>query len=420
MTDRHDKISVLEAELASVRRELVDRTMELEVEREKSSAAETAKARFLAMLSHEMRTPLNAIIGFSDLMESEQFGPLGNETYKGYAGDIRYSGRHMLSLVDDLLTVSQMQAGRMAFKDAEVDPVELIESVCRLMLPESHKKSLRIDIRLAPNLGMIVGDERALRQMLINVVGNAIRYSNQSGHIVISARDSSDDGLAITVSDNGIGISAEKVERVFEPFFQASQGNARSHEGAGLGLSIAKSVAEQHNSEISLQSQEGIGTSVTILLPPSRIIHDSSIDDMTQFDDGDGDVDMSVWLSVTYAGREQRVYQDGGEFIIGRPDVRQQDLICDLSLKDSRVSRPHARIVHSKGHFYLIDHSRRGSYVEREGGDVEFVHQGMSAALEDEGHLYLADEPSHPETIRIGFALHRSQDRNNGHLRAVS
>ena len=155
-------------------------------------------------------------------------------------------------------------------------------------------------------------------------------------------------------------------------------------------------------------------------LPPSRIIHDSSIDDMTQFDDGDGDVDMSVWLSVTYAGREQRVYQDGGEFIIGRPDVRQQDLICDLSLKDSRVSRPHARIVHSKGHFYLIDHSRRGSYVEREGGDIEFVHQGMSAALEDEGYLYLADEPSHPETIRIGFALHRSQDRKNGHLRAVS
>ncbi|WP_417518813.1 ATP-binding protein [Minwuia sp.] len=413
MTDDDQKIAELEAALAQSRSELEVRTEELENERDRAAAADSAKATFLATLSHELRTPLNAIIGFSELMHSEQLGPVGTDQYKTYLKDITDSGRHLLSLVDDLLDVSRMQSGKIDFQDVEVDPVELIHSVVRLLGPDARKGSVRTDIRLSPGLGHILGDERALRQMLINIVSNAIRYSKESGHVVIAARIENDDSLTLTVSDNGIGIAEDKIQKVFAPFFQGSSTLSRSHGGAGLGLAIARSMVEHHDGEISLQSEEGVGTSVTIRFPARRIVHNDAEDDMTQFDDDDDSVDMSVCLRVTHNGHQNLIYQDGGEFVIGRPDPRRPDLICDLSLSDPRISRPHARIIHSQGHFYLVDQSRRGCYVVRHDGGTEFVHQNSSAPLDHGGRILLGDGPGTAGVPSIEFELSETGDQSN-------
>lgn len=405
MTAADQKILDLEAELASVRKRFAERERELEEQRLKSEESDAAKATFLATLSHELRTPLNAIIGFSELMHGEQLGPVGTEQYKVYLKDIMDSGMHLLSLVDDLLNVSRMQTGKVTFQDKEVDPVELIKSVARLLGPEARNANVRIDVRLSPNLGMLFGDERALRQTLINIVGNAIRYTTDGGHVVVSATVDGSDRFVLTVNDTGMGIAKDKIGRVFEPFFQGSSVLSRSHGGAGLGLAIAKSMVDYHDGEIALESEEGVGTSVTITLPTSRVILNDPEDDMTQFDDDDDEIDLTVCLTLSFDDRDFTIYQDGGEFIIGRPDPRQPDLICDLPLMDTRISRPHARIVNSHGHFYLIDQSRRGTFVQAADGQTEFVQQNSSGALDDTGMIILGEAPGDPRAIRISYRL---------------
>ena len=240
--------------------------------------------------------------------------------------------------------------------------------------------------------------------MLINILGNAIKFSRPNGHVVLTAKDSSDDGMEIIVSDSGIGIPAAKIKEVFEPFVQGSDELARSHDGAGLGLSIARSVAEHHDAEISIASEEGVGTSVTIRFPASRILGDAALFDQTQFDDDD-DIDMGVCMVIRHERGEDRIYQDGGEYIIGRPDPRRPDLICDLPLSSNRVSRPHARIVNSGGRFYIVDQSRSGTWVVPAEGQPEYVHQGASAAIDDAGAFVLGGEPGEADAIRIEFRL---------------
>lgn len=420
MSDSAERLAELEAALAEAKQQVRDKSAELAAEQEKAASAEATKAKFLATLSHELRTPLNAIIGFSELMKGEQLGPIGTENYKIYLQDIHDSGTHLLSLVDDLLNVSRMQAGRLEMEDSEVETAELIESVARLLGPETRKKKQRIDVRLAPNLGAILGDERALRQMLINIMGNAIKFSSENSHIVVTAKDNTDDGLDIIVSDSGVGISAEKIEKVFEPFFQGSDALSRSHEGAGLGLSIARTVAEHHDADVSIQSEQGVGTSVTIRFPATRILGDSELFDQTRFDDDD-EVDMSAVLLVRHTAGESRIYQDGGEYIIGRPDPRRPDLICDLPLSSNRVSRPHARIIHSGGKFYIVDQSRGGTWIVRGNGQPEFVHQGASAALEEAGAIYVGGEPAEADAIRIDFSLAAAAGEDTStHMREAS
>lgn len=422
MSDPAANLTELEAALEEARLQLLEKSAELEAERERAASADAAKAKFLATLSHELRTPLNAIIGFSELMIGEHIGPIGTESHKVYLQDIQNSGRHLLSLVEDLLNVSRMQAGRLAMEDGEVETAELIESVARLLGPEARKKRLRIDVRLAPNLGAIVGDERALRQMFINIMGNAIKFSTENNHIVVTAKDNSDDGLDVIVSDSGVGISEEIVEQVFEPFFQGADQLWRNHEGAGLGLSIARSVADYHDADLSIQSEESVGTSVTVRFPATRIMDDSEFFDQTRFDDDDDDeIDMSAVLLIRHAAGESHIYQDGGEYIIGRPDPRRPDLICDLPLSSKRVSRPHARIINSGGKFYIVDQSRSGTWVVRGNRQPECVHQGASAPLEDVGAIYVGGEPDEAEAIRIDFALAASgSEETDTQMKAAS
>jgi|GEM_PF-5638342 len=410
--DLADQLLALHQELESARQDFQTRTMELEGERDKAAAADEAKSKFLATMSHELRTPLNAIIGFSEIMHLEQMGPIGNDRYKGYIGDVLESGRHLLSLVDDILDMSRLQVGKATFEEVEIDVAEIIGSVVNLLGPESRNARVRLDMRLSPNIGRLWGDLRAIRQVLTNILGNAVRYSKDAGHVTISARENASGALVITVVDTGIGIAAEKLERVFDAFVQGSDDYSKAHEGTGLGLAIAKSLVEFHDGRISIESVLDVGTTVSICFPPTRIIHTDLEADVTEFADETHLEGMDAeWLALEHQGRFHAVHQGSGEFLIGRPNPRQPEMICDISLTDPRVSRPHARIIGSQGQFFLVDQSRRGTWLDRGAGRVEHVHQNVSTALEGAGRICLGATPDDDDPTVISFVL-REEDVN--------
>ncbi len=396
----------LQAELERAKQEFLTRSMELEAERDKAAAADEAKSKFLATMSHELRTPLNAIIGFSEIMHLEQMGPIGNKQYKGYVGDVLDSGRHLLSLVDDILDMSRLQVGKKKFEEVEIDVAEIIGSVVNLLGPESRNARVRIDSRLSPNIGRLWGDLRAIRQVLTNILGNAVRYSKDTGHVTITAREDTSGSLVITVTDTGIGIAPEKLENVFDAFVQGSEDYSKAHEGTGLGLAIAKSLVEFHDGRITIDSVLDVGTTVTITFPPTRMIQTDEEADLTEFaDETDFGSESQEWLALEHKGRFHAVHHGSGEFLIGRPNPRQPELICDISLSDPRVSRPHARIIGSHGQFFLIDQSRRGTYLDRGDGNIEHVHQNVSAALDSSGRIYLGASPDDNDPSFISFGL---------------
>lgn len=400
------QLDALHQKLESTRQDFQTRTMELEGERDKAAAADEAKSKFLATMSHELRTPLNAIIGFSEIMHLEQMGPIGNDRYKGYIGDVLDSGRHLLSLVDDILDMSRLQVGRATFEEVEIDVAEIIGSVVNLLGPESRNSRVRLDMRMSPNIGRLWGDLRAIRQVLTNILGNAVRYSKDTGHVTITANEDTAGSLVITVTDAGVGIAPEKLENVFDAFVQGSDDYSKAHEGTGLGLAIAKSLVEFHDGTIKIDSVLDAGTTVTITFPPTRMIHSGEEADLTEFTD-----DMAFgsenhdWLALEHKGRFHAVHHGSGEFLIGRPNPRQPELICDISVSDPRVSRPHARIIDSQGQFFLVDQSRRGTYLERGDGKIEHVHQNVSAALDSTGRIYLGASPEEGDPSVISFGL---------------
>ena len=400
---REKDIEGFREDLEKLKRDFADRSSELMAERDRAAAADASKSKFLATMSHELRTPLNAIIGFSEIMHAEQFGPIGNARYQDYLKDVLDSGKHLLSLVDDLLDVSRLQVGKARLEDSEVDLGELLEAVMRLLGPESRQKQIRIDSRLSGNLGAIWGDERALRQVLINIVGNAIRYSREQGHVTISAKQQSDGGISIAIADNGLGISSEKLAKVFEPFVQGNDDYRRTHEGAGLGLAIAKSLVEYHDGRIEIDSTLDVGTTVRIEIPATRVIEHDSRADLTVFDDDADNVDLDVSLQLIHRGASRTVYQGGGDLVIGRPDPRRPELICDIVSRDPRVSRPHARVIGSGGQFYLVDQSRRGTWIVRPGGAREFIHQNTSSPLDGEGEIHVGVTPEENTSEIIRF-----------------
>jgi len=235
-----------------------------------ANAAAEAKSAFLAMMSHELRTPLNAVIGFSEMMEMEAFGPLGHENYKGYVGDVLQSGRFLLTLINDILDLVKFESGRMELHPEEVDLLAVVAECAGLVREQAHRKSIAIDIAIRPGI-LIDADARRLRQLLLNLLSNAVKFTPDGGRIDVAAATEVDaDGrriVAFTCRDTGIGISEEHLGIVFEPFRQADSSLARKHEGTGLGLPIARSIAELHGGSLTLASAVGNGTTAMLLLP---------------------------------------------------------------------------------------------------------------------------------------------------------
>lgn len=230
-----------------------------------------SKSLFLANMSHELRTPLNAVIGFSEVLAKEIFGPLENPKYREYADNIQSSGRHLLSLIDDLLDYSSLEAGTQDLRESEFNLFELAQSTRTMLAAKAFEKSTRFSISKDLNV-RIIADERKMKQVLINLINNAIKFTPEKGEIALHVATHSNDHISIFIEDNGYGIDESEIEKIMQPFGRAQHSIAKSIEGTGLGLPLAKSIIELHGGELRIASNNNKnGTTVEIRLPKSRL-----------------------------------------------------------------------------------------------------------------------------------------------------
>ena len=228
--------------------------------------AARVKSDFVAHVSHELRTPLNAVIGFGEVLERQIFGPLGHRKYAEYARDIRESGQHLLSLINDVLDLSKVEAGRMELHRELLAPHELARASLVLVSGLSHLRGTRIEVDVAQDLPPVYGDARAIKQMLVNLLSNALKFSPPGGAIRIGA-EAGERIVRFVISDNGPGMTAAQVQIAMTPFGQVSGMVADSERGTGLGLALANSLAELHGAPLQLDSEPGRGTRAIITLP---------------------------------------------------------------------------------------------------------------------------------------------------------
>lgn len=241
--------------------------------KDQADAANRAKSTFLANMSHELRTPLNAIIGFSEMMIKETFGPLGHAKYKEYLGDVHSSARHLLEIINEVLDMSKIEAGRIELDEGEVDLKNLIEAVMRMMASRAFGSGLLTKLDIQEDLPNLYADQRLIRQALINIVANAVKFSRPGGEIQISAYVLDDGRIQIRIADQGVGIPKAKIKQAMEPFGQVSdQPESNSHQGTGLGLPLAKAMIELHDGTLTLDSDVGKGATVFIIIPAHRVI----------------------------------------------------------------------------------------------------------------------------------------------------
>jgi two-component system cell cycle sensor histidine kinase PleC len=249
-------------------RQLVDLAEKYAVEKTRAETANRSKSEFLANMSHELRTPLNAIIGFSEIMETGLFGELGSPKYKEYATDIRASGAHLLELINDILDMSKIEAGRMTLETQRLPLAEVLEESLRLVTGRAEVASVKIVDALG-EMPPVEADKRAVKQVLLNLLSNAIKFTPAGGSIYL--RGSAADGMAtITVEDTGIGIPAGALPKIGRPFEQVESHHSKSHKGTGLGLALSRSLVELHGGTLTIASTEGVGTQVSFTLPLAR------------------------------------------------------------------------------------------------------------------------------------------------------
>ncbi|WP_421786059.1 PAS domain-containing sensor histidine kinase [Hyphobacterium sp.] len=237
-----------------------------EKEKIRAEEANRSKSEFLANMSHELRTPLNAVNGFSEIMLREMFGPLGDNRYVDYVKDIHTSGQHLLSLINDILDMSKIEAGKMKLQKEPVSLADIAEQSLRLVKARAEEKSIRLVSDLDDNLADLNADPRALKQVILNLLSNAVKFTPEEGRVSIRSF-AIDDRVALQVRDTGIGIPKEDLPRLGRPFEQIESQHSKSHQGTGLGLALSKSLVEMHGGQIAIESELGKGTTVTLTIP---------------------------------------------------------------------------------------------------------------------------------------------------------
>jgi signal transduction histidine kinase len=239
--------------------------------RDEAELASRAKTEFLANMSHELRTPLNAVIGFSEMIAGDLLGPDAAETYRQYAGDINTSGRHLLGLVNQVLDLSNIVSGRFELEEATVDLGELLRECDDLMAPRLAKKRLTLRTALPASLPSVTADAARLKQALLNLLCNAIKFSREGDTVELRVKTTGDGDLAVTVRDRGIGMPSEHIPIALEPFRQIDSDPTHAHNGTGIGLPLAKMLVEKHGGALTLTSAPGERTTVNITIPGWRV-----------------------------------------------------------------------------------------------------------------------------------------------------
>jgi two-component system cell cycle sensor histidine kinase PleC len=247
--------------------QLSDLARKYETEKLRAVEANRAKSEFLANMSHELRTPLNAIIGFSEIMTQELFGPLGAASYKGYVSDILASGHHLLALINDVLDMSKIEAGKMTLHRERLDMGPLAEEALRLVRNRAETSGLMLIADIGEDLPEVEADARAVKQILLNLLSNAVKFTPAGGRVSVRARAEAG-GVRLTVHDTGIGIDPDDLPRLAAPFEQVESQQSKTTQGTGLGLALSKAFVEMHGSNLTIESAPGHGTLVSFLLPP--------------------------------------------------------------------------------------------------------------------------------------------------------
>lgn len=250
--------------------EQTEHEMELREAKDAAEQAYAAKSRFLANMSHELRTPLNAIIGFSDMIQRQMLGPLGSEKYVDYATSIKDSGEHLLDLITDILDMSKIEAGKYELDLEKIQLGAVVKTAVRMIESRAQEGVIELDCQIIEDDPVVIADRRAVMQILLNVLSNAVKFTEPGGRITVTC-DQFDNHVSLKIRDTGIGIPANKISAVMRPFEQVSTAFTRNHEGSGLGLAITKELAELHGGMLNLESDVGQGTTVTLRLP-----HDAS------------------------------------------------------------------------------------------------------------------------------------------------
>ena len=268
------ELDALRARLAAVEstnRELDQTAFELKRSLHLAEESIKAKTQFLASMSHELRTPLNAIIGFSELLVNQVFGALGDSHYRDYAQDICDSGRHLLGLINDVLDLSKLDTVVLEAYNEPVELSEFLRKTAQMVRPQADRGGIVLNEQFDEYLPAMLSDERRLRQVVLNLLANAIKFTAQGGSVSIAAYRQGG-GVAIAVTDTGVGIAPEDIPKAMENYGQVQTGWSRSQEGTGLGLPLSKRLVELLGGTFVLESQVGVGTNIILTFPPERLL----------------------------------------------------------------------------------------------------------------------------------------------------
>jgi two-component system cell cycle sensor histidine kinase PleC len=237
-----------------------------------STEANRAKSQFLANMSHELRTPLNAVIGFSEIIRDQSLGPAAVANYRDYANDIHVAGEHLLRIINDVLDVSKIEAGKLELQESETDIRAIAQSGVKLMSQSAFESGVTLTLDLPPDLPMIMGDELRIKQVLLNLLSNAVKFSQRGGTVTVGAELRADSCLAVWVADTGIGMSETEVTTAMKPFRQVVNSLSRAHNGIGIGLSLVDGIVGLHGGRLELNSAPQMGTTVTVIFPRERVL----------------------------------------------------------------------------------------------------------------------------------------------------